>query len=303
MRKPMMIKRIASAMLALAISCLTISASAKLREDDILRQTTENMMAYFDSRESISGFIEVPGYGEIYQYFQNDPLWSVVRYNLYNKKRAGYTMAGAACGPTSAAIVLRELLTDEELIKLISFSDSGYQFCVCSTASKYCSGMHVRYTPQTAEELTRYLPLVLASYFGGNNAKRPRYVGMSYFDELLGELGVPYESTRDKAVALTALENGAIIFGNTGTRESPFTATGHYVVIISVDNGYVYVLDPYVRDTYQPKPDKKGILEIVQPGLVRTKVENIKKLCISNHIIVYPNAKSEQVATPNDLPR
>ena len=220
-----------------------------------------------------------------------------MRYNSMVEMKRGFSIGGAGCCPTALAIVLRAVLTPEELLALqaLSYQGAGYGFCICSNVPRYCTNMHERFIPETAEEFAHFLPIILSSYLGGNNSGRQ--IGNSLSRPLLAKLGIEYEYVLNYELALEALENGAIIFSNTGTTMSPFTETGHYIVLASLYEDYIYVLDPYVRDTYE-KFDKNGVLEIITPGLVRAKVENVKKLRISGYLIVYPNRGANADALP-----
>lgn len=267
---------------------------ARLRPDDILRQTAEPMREFFASRETVSGYINVPGRGEMYYYAQNDPRWAEMRYNLYNKLRRGHTLAGAGCAPTAFAMLLRAVVPFERLSDLfeVSYKGGGYTFCICSSQPTLCSGAHTQFTAETAEDLADYLPIVIASYQGGNNQSRRS--GNVILKPLLTSLDIPFTYTTDRSIALEALKDGAVIFSNTGTAASPFTSSGHYVVLASYDDGFIYVLDPYYRDSYD-KSDKKHVLELIQPGLVRAHEADFKRLYCSGFVIVYPQGERGMV--------
>jgi hypothetical protein len=56
---------------------------------------------------------------------------------------------------------------------------------------------------------------------------------------------------------------------------SPFTRSGHFMVICGTDDKYMYFLDPLRRDTYE-EYDRRGYAEILEPGVCRVLLENVE---------------------------
>ena len=52
-----------------------------------------------------------------------------------------------------------------------------------------------------------------------------------------------------------------------------------------MDDGYVYVLDPLMRESYDTL-DKKHLLEVVEPGLVRARLSSLSSLNFSGFYII-----------------
>jgi len=283
----------------LAVFLLTMLAAATgLAEQEPptatdIKFVEEPMRTFFDNRETVCGYINVPGRGDMYYYAQNDPSWDPVRYNFINEMRRGCTMGSAGCGATAFAILLRAVIPEEELLKMemLSYNEQGYPFCICSNMPKYCTGVHERLKPETAEDFARFLPIIVSSFIGGNN--QSRQAGNVLCRTLLSKLEIPYESTSKMDVALDALKKGAVIFSNTGTKASPFTKSGHYITLVSCYDGYIYIFDPYIRENYEAF-DSKHVLEVIQPGFVRIEEEHMKKLCISGYTIVYPKSAANE---------
>ena len=55
-----------------------------------------------------------------------------------------------------------------------------------------------------------------------------------------------------------------------------FTTSSHYLVIANIDDEYIYLLDPWMRTEYEL--DRKHRLEVLEPGLLRAKVEDFNRL-------------------------
>ncbi len=123
-----------------------------------------------DRRETISGWEEVPGRGEMMVYAQNDPLWKSMRYeNLGSTKKR--TLGDGGCGPTSVAMAVANLVPRERLADICAYAKSelGFTFNARSVNEYYCDLPDAQYQVQTAEEYMRYLPVVMAGFATGNN--------------------------------------------------------------------------------------------------------------------------------------
>jgi len=274
----------------LAESLLTCAVAARATPDPEvdIRYTTEPMRVFFSIRDTFSGWIEVPGRGEMFYYAQNDPRWDQVKYNEVNKLLISRTIGESGCAPTAFSIFLRNVAPYRKLYELFALSakGAGYPFCICSCQKRYCTGAHERFIPWTVEDLADYLPIVIASYIGGNNQNGQK--GTPLMRSLLTKLSIPFTYTTKREDVLEALRNGAVVLANSGTTSSPFTNNGHYIVLASLYNGYIYILEPYVRTDYG-KLDRKHILEIVQPGLVRALEGDFARLCCTGYVIAYPD--------------
>jgi hypothetical protein len=66
---------------------------------------------------------------------------------------------------------------------------------------------------------------------------------------------------------------------------SPFTSSGHYLLMCGLDDEYMYFLDPLRRDNYD-RYDKKGYAEILQPGVARIKLENLDKCGLTPYYLL-----------------
>ena len=56
-------------------------------------------------------------------------------------------------------------------------------------------------------------------------------------------------------------------------------------------HGYVYCIDSYCRDSYPY--DREHLIEIVEPGVFRIPVDEVKYLCLHGTMfIVWPNSNN-----------
>lgn len=237
-----------------------------------------------------SRVVNIPGLGEMMYYAQNDPQWADMVYEApYSAKRN--RMRGGACGPTNLAMALARQLPDEALPKLLAEAKRqslGFQFCRCSVTRDYHGGDHGFVDPRTPEEFKQYLPVILANYATGNNIHylQYRYSGSgtnaSMFRAIGEFYGLKYESTRDWAVAREALENGYSVI--TTVTRGIFTSSSHYLTIAGIADGYVYILDSLMRTEYPADHNQR--LEVVEPGVVRTPVDQISHLYLYGYYML-----------------
>ena len=236
-----------------------------------------------DQAPTDSGWQNVPGRGEMMVYAQNDQLWTNMRYETRatGKKRV---FGDGGCGPTSVAMAVANLVPKERLADIYGYAKSslGYTFCECSVNQYFCNKLHAQYQIQTPDEYLRYFPLVMANFATGNNlwglesrGKSPG-TNLGFLKKIAYLYKLELSTTYDNDLALEAVQNGALVIASLG-RENPLTGGGHYVVLASVDNGYLYLLDPYRQAGYE-KNDRQHVVETVAPGVARIKLENVPKL-------------------------
>ena len=234
-----------------------------------------------------SRVIDIEGIGSIRYYAQNDPVWAR---SIYEDSRNGNcrTMMGSGCGPTAAAMALARQLTGEELARLnehTSRPDRGFPFCTCSVNELRDSEGHTFFRPVTGESFIHFLPVIIASYATGNNDVREKFrtegPGTSYklFRALCGTLGLQYEPYGQWEDVCAALERGESVI--TTVTKGVFTTSSHYLLLAGVTGGYLYILDPFMRESYPD--DKRQLLELVEPGLVRVRLEDVDRLGLSGY--------------------
>lgn len=238
-----------------------------------------------------SRVIDVPGAGPLQYYAQNDPIWARSLYEPY--KSSHYRpFKDTGCGPSAAAMAIARQLDVESLPDLINSArdpEKGFPYCVCSVNGYRCDRSHELTTPTTGEDFLTHLPIIFASYAAGNNESQTKYrteitaTSISVFSSLAEAYGLHYKGVRDWEKARVALEAGCSVI--TTVSKGIFTPASHYLFIASVHDGYVYVLDSFLREDYD-ELDRRHILEVVEPGLVRASLNDLNRLGFSGFYII-----------------
>lgn len=235
-----------------------------------------------------SRVIDVPGVGDWPYYAQNDPLWADSIYEPVKSKN-WRVFRWAGCGPTAAAIAISRHVEPDRFNELLEFKSpylDHFNFCPCSINGYRCDRTHELSTLESNEDFQLYLPVAFAIYAAGNNSTRTKYrseasgTSLNFFKALADVYQLEYAGSRYWEDALHALQNGYSII--TTVSKGIFTTDSHYLVLAHVDEEWIYVLDPYMRESYEAM-DPKGILEIVEPGLVRARVEDFSRLGFSGY--------------------
>ncbi len=235
-----------------------------------------------------SRIINVPGVGDWPYYAQNDPLWADSVYEPHKSDRYRI-FCETGCGAVAGAIALSRQVAPEDLPLLIEFKNpykEGFEFCPCSVNGWRCNREHEKMTATTVEDFTTYLPVIVGCYAAGNNLKREKFrsnkdgTSIQLYRSLAAAYGLHYIGSNKWEDALDALKKGYSVV--TTVTKGIFTPVSHYLVIANVDDEYVYVLDPYMRESYAHM-DKKGLLEVIEPGLVRAKLSDLSKLRFSGY--------------------
>ena len=250
-----------------------------------------------------SGWRDVPGRGKMMVYFQNDPIWADMRYETRTSgKRRPFGAGG--CGPSSVAMAVANLVPLERLPDIYGYAKTslGYTFCTCSVNQFFCNKLHAQYQVQQPEEYLRYFPLVMANFATGNNlwdeTSRGTNAGttLNFLKKIAYLYKLDLSVTYDNDETLDAVRNGAIAIVSL-SRENPFTGTGHYAVIASVDDSYLYVLDPYLQPNYD-KTDKHGLLTRLSEGVVQVKLEDARQLFMSTSYILKTTPQTDSPDPP-----
>jgi len=249
-----------------------------------------------ESRESYTKTVEIPGFGQAIYYAQNDPTWSTMIYEA-RRPTARRRFGASGGGPTALAIAIANLADDEQLSRLLvcPSSEEGFTLCACSVNQYFCNKKHVQMRVAGVENLKRYLPVVLANFATGNNLwdvqSRTHASGTDadFFPYVANACSLDYRNSREFSEMIDALQNGAVVVAGTGSSWSPFTGGGHYVVIFSMDETYLYIVDPYLKEDYS-STDHHHVLEVLEPGLVRVKWKDINYLRLYGFYIIQQRA-------------
>ena len=256
-----------------------------------------------DQTQTLGGWREVPGRGLMMTYAQNDPLWEDMRYESLESARKRVFGEGG-CGPTSVAMAVANLVPLERLSDIYGYAKSsqGYTFCECSVNQYFCNKLHAQYQVQTADEYLRYFPLVMANFATGNNlwgqVSRGKAAGtnLTFIKKIAYLYKLDLSITYDKDETFAAVKDGAIAIASLGAY-NPLTGGGHYAVIASVDDQYVYVLDPYRKESYDDT-DKKHILNQIAPGVLAVKLEDARDLYMSTFYILKTTPETDSADPP-----
>lgn len=243
-----------------------------------------------ESEAAYSRVIDVPGLGKWMYYAQNDPLWGRFAYGVTDDDRL-VLMRSASCGPTALAIALAAQLSEDELPALAQSAlhpEIGFCFCECSqTARWHNSKEHEVICPRTPQEYAKWLPMVISCYAAGNNAACREYsnilgTSVTLIEEIARAYGLEYRSESDWEVAKEALADGFSAVTTVG--RGAFTDNSHFLCVLGEKDGYIYILDPMMREEY--KYDRRGILEILEPGLVRAKETDLIRLGLAGFYMI-----------------
>ncbi len=263
-------------------SAVMLLSRAPCRADRMLEVETFFMRDAEYSRE-----IDVPGRGKMVYYAQNDPLWGNLIYEQANadKKRP---FRDSGCNPTAAAMALRVVLTDGEIVPIAGHAKRPYALCTCSINSVACIWKHDRYCLNAEKDIVKFLPLILGDFATGNNdmATQSRSAatgtGTGYLRKIAEALNVGILFTTDFETARDAVLAGRGVMAHVAAGGA-FTNTGHYVLFAWADGDTLYFLDPLLREEYTT--DKRKKLAVVEPGLVSIKTGELRYVAASNYII------------------
>ena len=271
---------------ALLIICVFLMENANVCFADNLTLTE----AYFTQDEEYSGIIDVPGKGPMRYYAQNDPLWGELAYENSASVSRRRPFKDGSCGPTAGAMAIANLIPEEELSAIAAYAKQEYAICPCSINKAKCIHYHARYVLTTQRDFVRFLPLVFADFAAGNNVfgMSSRGVaqgtGTGFLYEIVKAYGITITATQNYQEALNALRAGDTVIGH-ASRGGAFTNTGHYLLLASVDDERLYILDPLCRTEYKTNNGRK--IEIIQPGLVALTHENVPAANIGNYFIFH----------------
>ena len=249
--------------------------------------------AFEDSR--LQRIVYMPnGAGPFHYYAQNDPVWNGLVYEAPNAS-SQRPFGEGGCNPTALAMVVATLVPAERLnlLGLNTARGRTYTMCTCSVNKHFCymgrkDPSHVRTTLLSGDDFATALPLAFADFATGNNANHRlhRLVGSrqggnggtskTLFEPIADVYGLSFRSSRQMSDVITTLDRGGMAIALCSGNSHIFgNGNGHYVVIASYDDEYLYIMDPFVRHSY-PK-DRRGHIELLDEGILR-----IKRTCGKN---------------------
>lgn len=242
--------------------------------------------------------VTLPTGKQMYYYAQNDPIWEKTRYEVWNNEGSRRTFGGGGCNPTALAMVIANMVAEEDLPRLAqhTYEGSNVEICPGSVTHYYCANHQEDETLVLTEpeQYKKLLPLAIGNYACKNNVERYPYrtgqgTRYSLFYAIAEIYGLTVTATRELDEAISTIENGGEVIILSGGTSQPFSqASGHYLVLGDADEEYLYLLDPYIVEAYTE--DKKNILEKIEdePGLLRMQRQQLKWLCVSYYFLFAP---------------
>ena len=248
--------------------------------------------------------------GRDYLFFaQNSPEWA----RMYTMTDEDLLFGDAACMVTSLANALVNTVPFPMLPDILNVTKSPIRVDTRScVAARPGVRQEERFTITTEVDFLRYFPLVINNYASGNNihhVSNPHLMG--FFPKLLDTYQTVWEGKITLGDAVTALEAdmGAVVIVSSGGQGSVMTENGHFFVAVGCRDRYMYFLDSYVRDRY-PR-DTGHIIEILEPGVIRVKYEDLHRMPIMFKYIIYKDEfaypytqdRWEEIVWASDHPR
>jgi hypothetical protein len=160
----------------------------------------------------------------------------------------------------------------------------------------YCNHTHAQYQLREPEEFLRYMPLAVANFATGNNIwnlqgrRQNPGTSMRYLDKIMAVYGTRVTVIDELEELIRRLREEEVdgikrMVLTCAIKGSPFTNSGHYLLMCGLDEEYMYFLDPLRRDNYDAY-DKKGYAEILQPGVCRIKLENLHRCDLTAYYLL-----------------
>ena len=261
---------------SLMFSPIVQGKSSAESEEEILRSRT-------GTYNGIRSFCE-----KTYVYYaQNSPEWEKI--GLGKKGSVG----GAMCAATALSNVIVNSVPYGELSRIRNITTTPVRIDTHNLAPGQGCATRLKFEIEQDCDYFRFLPLCLGNYASGNNGigcTEPRNTG--YYRQVLKAYGLDYATSKDLDLCIECIEEGAFVIVCTGGTASPIAPkAGHYFVLAAVKHGYVYCIDSYCRDSYPY--DREHLIEIVEPGVFRIPVDEVKYLCLHGTMfIVWPSSNN-----------
>ena len=253
------------------------------------------------THSSLRRMVYMPnGAGPFQYYAQNDPIWQRTLYEA-NGSGSLRIFGDGGCNPTSLAIVISSLVPTKhlQLLSLQAKEGHPYALCSCSVSGTNCVVHSADPAAAlsmlvTGQDFHAVLPLAFADYALGNNQDNRQYrvrssseggnggTSSAMFQPIADVFGLSYRSTRNLNELFESLDRGGMAIALCNGNSQIFSgANGHYIVVCSYDDEYVYILDPFIRDEY--KKDRFKVIEPVEPGVKKIRRSNLSRTGISSY--------------------
>ena len=253
-------------------------------------QTPSSQEQLIKGTESWTRVVSILGKNYLY-YAQNSPEWAKM---ISEEHSSGHirSFGGSGCVVTALAIATVNCLPVERMRKIADIAREPVQVDTRSL-TRYRGYVKGRFAIRTLADTVRYWPLVLGNIAAGNNRLGHRNAqGPGFYSELLTGLGLVFAPVRDWKQALSAMEDGAIIITSVTGSGNPFSLSGHYMTMVRGNKEYLYLLDPYARDSYPN--DKNRMITLLEPGVVRMRREDIQRAGLHSLYAIWPDQSAER---------
>ncbi|HHU02025.1 MAG TPA: hypothetical protein GXZ91_02690 [Christensenellaceae bacterium] len=244
------------------------------------------------SRDSYTDIVHLNGRNFVYM-AQNSPEWDKLICSEKEEDKCRY-FGDSGCVITAASLAIINTVPIERLSDISSLHKRPLLIDTRSITNDFGHKNDVRFLVEKDEDYFRYFPLVIGNWCTGNNnngMKGRRSHG--FLRTLLNLYQLEYFTTYDIGECVAALNDGAIIFTSSGGERSPIAPKfGHYFLLISADDKYIYIMDPYYRDVEAGSPypaDKKNLIEHVSGGIARFKIKDVDYLRLNLKFVILPN--------------
>lgn len=254
-----------------------------------------DMEAYFSQEEGYSGLVEVPGFGEMRYYAQNDPLWRDLIYEKEDTHASSRPFRDSGCSPTALAMAVANLVSADELSVIRQYAKHDFALCSCSVNKGRCTHSHTRYVISSQRDYERFLPLIFGDFAAGNNTlgvvSRSTAVGTgsAYLEKIAQVYGLSIRFVNDysEAVELVGTKNASVmaLAGKNGV----FTTVGHYMYLAGKDGENLFIFDPLLRKNYRAYTNWSKV-EVLQPGLVSMRHKDFWAAKFSYFIVLEKEA-------------
>lgn len=264
-------KRILCILLIFINLILMIPALAEQTQEEILK-----------SKESFNKLVEVPYRGQMKLYAQNSPEWDDMWYDRVNGDYKYFGNAG--CVATAAANAIVNIVENSELENIRKLMSRPFMLDSVAMNINLGKPKRDKFVVE-GDDLVRYFPLAIGQFASGNNSMSIKTLRSNFYYKYLFEAFDLRENVyTDLNEALKELDDRSIIIVSSGGKISPFAPIGHYFNIVSQDEEYVYAFDSYFRERYNF--DKKKLIEVIEPGLIRFKKADSDKMALNKLIVV-----------------
>lgn len=274
-RKSIFVIRTLALLLSLLMACPALG-DEKISEEDALK-----------SRESATRVVTILGRNYLY-YAQNSPEWK----NLVidSDPESKHIFGDSACMIAALANCVANSINVWDMDRILYKTRYPVRIDTHSAVNGRGVGAALKFEITEISDVLRYFPLVIGNYIGGGNNRTGEHNRKSsaFYRNVLDMFQLDWEKNGDITDAMHALDAGKMVIACSGGVRSVIAEGGHYFVLVGRKDGYVYVMDSYLRDSFPM--DGGHLIEMLEPGVWRFHEVDIYRIPILVRYIVTPNA-------------